>query len=75
MFSSDVGHFDVIDMSDVLHEAHELVDNGLISRAQFREFVFENAARLHSSTDPNFFSDTIVEVAVANLTAGSGDSR
>jgi hypothetical protein len=31
IFSSDVGHFDVVDMSAVLEEADELVEHGLIS--------------------------------------------
>src|SRR6185503_9125798 len=30
IFSSDVGHFDVVDMSQVLEEAYELVEHGLI---------------------------------------------
>ncbi len=65
MFSSDVGHFDVIDMSEVLEEAHELLDDGLITEANFREFVFTNTARLHTALNPNFFKGTVVEDAVA----------
>src|SRR5262249_60726785 len=38
IFSSDVGHFDVTDMTEVLEEAHELVDHELITRDDFREF-------------------------------------
>ncbi len=34
LYSSDIGHFDVIDMRDPLAEAHELVDDGLITRGQ-----------------------------------------
>ena len=48
IFSSDVGHFDVTDMTEVLEEAHELVEHGLITTDDFREFVFGNAARLHT---------------------------
>jgi hypothetical protein len=47
MLGSDLGHFDVTDMRDVLAEAHELVDEGLISEADFRDFSFANAVRLH----------------------------
>ena len=65
MFSSDVGHFDVIDMSGVLEEAYELVEDGLITADHFREFVFTNAARLHTSLNPDFFKGTVVEDAVA----------
>jgi predicted TIM-barrel fold metal-dependent hydrolase len=65
IFSSDVGHFDVTDMSEVLEEAHELVEHGLITMADFREFVFGNAARLHTALNPDFFKGTVVESAVA----------
>ena len=45
IFSSDVGHFDVVDMTEVLEEAWELVEHGLITEDDFREFVFANPAR------------------------------
>lgn len=64
LFSSDVGHFDVIDMTKVLEEAYELIDDGLISEDDFREFVFTYAARLHTSMNPDFFAGTVVEDAV-----------
>jgi predicted TIM-barrel fold metal-dependent hydrolase len=66
IFSSDVGHFDVVDMSEVLEEAYELVEHGLIRADDFREFVFTNAARLHTALNPDFFKGTVVEDAVAN---------
>jgi predicted TIM-barrel fold metal-dependent hydrolase len=65
IFSSDVGHFDVTDMTEVLEEAHELVEHGLITPNDFREFVFTNAARLHTALNPDFFKGTVVEHAVA----------
>jgi predicted TIM-barrel fold metal-dependent hydrolase len=64
MFSSDVSHFDVVDMSEVLEEAYELVDDGLITDEDFRAFVFTNAARLHTALNPDFFKGTVVEDAV-----------
>ena len=67
IFSSDVGHFDVTDMSEVLEEAWELVEHGLIDETDFREFTFENAARLHTAMNPDFFKGTVVEGAVAKL--------
>src|SRR5262249_15175129 len=67
IFSSDVGHFDVVDMNEVLEEAYELVEHGLISSENFREFVFTNAASLHTSLNPDFFRGTVVEEAVAQL--------
>jgi predicted TIM-barrel fold metal-dependent hydrolase len=70
LFSSDVGHFDVTDMTEVLDEAWELVEHGLITESDFREFTFENAARLHTALDGDFFKGTVVEDAVAGLAAG-----
>jgi predicted TIM-barrel fold metal-dependent hydrolase len=67
LFSSDVGHFDVTDMTDVLDEAWELVEHGLVTTENFREFTFENAARLHTALNPDFFKGTVVEGAVAKL--------
>jgi hypothetical protein len=67
LFSSDVGHFDVTDMTEVLHEAWELVEHGRIDEGDFRQFTFENAARLHTALNPDFFEDTAVEGAVAKL--------
>jgi predicted TIM-barrel fold metal-dependent hydrolase len=69
IFSSDVGHFDVVDMSEVLEEAWELVEHGLIEPEDFREFVFTNPARLHTALNPRFFEGTVVEGAVAKLLA------
>ena len=34
IYSSDIGHFDVVDMRDPLPEAYELVEDGLISAGQ-----------------------------------------
>jgi hypothetical protein len=65
IFSSDVGHFDVLDMSEVLEEAWELVEHGLIGEDDFREFVFTNPVRLHTTLNPDFFKGTVVEDAVA----------
>jgi len=65
IFSSDVGHFDVVDMNEVLEEAYELVEHGLISSADFRAFVFTKAASLHTALNPDFFKGTVVEKAVA----------
>jgi predicted TIM-barrel fold metal-dependent hydrolase len=70
IFSSDVGHFDVVDMSEVTAEAYELVEQGLISEEDFRDFVFANPVRLHTALNPDFFKGTVVESAVKRLLAG-----
>ena len=70
IFSSDVGHFDVVDMTEVLEEAYEMVEHGLITEAELREFVFGNPARLHTAMNPDFFKGTVVEGAVVKELAG-----
>jgi predicted TIM-barrel fold metal-dependent hydrolase len=67
MFSSDIGHFDVPDMSRVLEEAYELVEHGLLDDDDFRKFTFTNAAELHAGMNPEFFAGTVLEAAVAEL--------
>jgi hypothetical protein len=63
IFSSDISHFDVTDMTEVLEEAYELVDHGLINEDDFRDFVFANPVTLHGRVNPNFFDGTVVEKA------------
>ncbi|MDX1484514.1 MAG: amidohydrolase family protein [Alphaproteobacteria bacterium] len=67
MFSSDIGHWDVPDMTRVLEEAYELVEKGLLDEAAFRDFVFVNPATLHAGMNPDFFAGTTVEGEVAKL--------
>lgn len=69
IFSSDIGHWDVPDMTEVLEEAHELVEDGVITETDFRDFVFANPAELYAQTNPDFFTGTAVEGAVAKLMA------
>ena len=64
IFSSDVGHFDVPDMTAVLEEAHELVEHEQLDLAQFREFTFSNVVELYTGMNPDFFHDTVVETDV-----------
>lgn len=69
IFSSDIGHWDVADMREVLGEAYELVERGWIDRAQFRDFTFQNAIRLHGSANPLFFRGSVVETPAAAVLA------
>ena len=71
LFGSDIGHWDVPDMREVLAESHEQVDHGHLDRAQYRAFTFGNAARFYTDANPTFFSGTTVESAVAAETATS----
>jgi predicted TIM-barrel fold metal-dependent hydrolase len=60
MFGSDIGHFDVPDMLRPVPEAHELVEDGLITPDDFRDFTFANAVRLWGTQNPRFFAGTVV---------------
>jgi hypothetical protein len=60
IYSSDIGHFDVIDYRHPLPEAYELVEEGHITEDDFRDFVFANAVRLWGTQNPEFFDGTRV---------------
>ena len=67
LFSSDIGHFDVPDMTEVLPEAYELVEHGLLDDDDFRDFVFANAVRFWGEVNPDFFKGTAVEKQAAEV--------
>jgi len=71
IYSSDIGHFDLPDMRDAAREAYELVEDGLITEDDFRDFVFVNPARAKAEVNPDFFKGTRVEAAVDRLLADS----
>jgi hypothetical protein len=54
-------------MRMVLPEAHELVEHGLITADDFRDFTFANAVRLWGTQNPDFFEGTAVDDAAAGL--------
>jgi hypothetical protein len=69
MFASDIGHWDVPDFTGVLPEAWELIEDELVTRDQFSDFMFGNVARLFTGTNPDFFNGTAVESQVRQLLA------
>ena len=66
-FSSDIGHWDVVDMEGVVEEAYELFEHGLIDEGDLRDFMFTNAVQLHARGNPKFFDGTVVESAARSL--------
>ena len=46
IFASDIGHWDVPDIREVLPEAWELVEHGHIDEEEFRAFTYDNARAL-----------------------------
>jgi predicted TIM-barrel fold metal-dependent hydrolase len=75
IFSSDIGHFDVPDMTDVVPEAYELVEHGLITTDDFRDFMFANAVRFWGEVNPDFFKGTVVEKQAAEVLNGGNHVR
>jgi len=73
MFSSDMGHWDVPDMTGILEEAYELVEKKLLDESQFREFVCTNPIRFYTAVNPDFFEGTRVEGEARRVVA-AGDS-
>ncbi len=69
IYSSDIGHFDVIDMRDPLPEAYELVEDGLLTEDNFRDFTFANSVRLWGTQNPKFFEGTRVAKEAAVVLA------
>jgi predicted TIM-barrel fold metal-dependent hydrolase len=65
LLSSDISHWDVPDMSDVLRECYELVERRTIGSDDFRDFVFTNPVKLWAGMNPDFFKGTAVESAAA----------
>jgi hypothetical protein len=74
MFSSDMGHWDVPDMTQVLGEAYELVEDERIGDDDFEDFVFTNPVRFYTSVNPDFFVGTRVEEPAAAVVAAEREA-
>ncbi len=61
MFSSDIGHWDVHHINDVLPEVYEALEDGHLTEQDFREFTFSNVVGLHGKMNADFFKGTKVE--------------
>ena len=76
LLGSDIAHFDVVDATEVLEEAYELVEGGHITEANFLEFTFSNVVQLYRGMNPSFFAGTIVEAeAQAEFAKYQGSSE
>ena len=69
ILGSDIGHWDVPDMTKVMVEAYEMVDDGLATEDDFRDFTFGNVVGMHAGMNPDFFKGTVVEDAVDKFMA------
>src|SRR5262245_25492567 len=70
VFGSDIGHWDVPDMREVLPEAWELVDRGHLDAEEFRDFTFGNVVRFFTAARPDFYAQTAVADAARKLVPG-----
>jgi hypothetical protein len=70
LYSSDMGHWDVPDIRNVVPDAYQLVDDGLMTEDDFKAFVFDNVVEMHTQMNPDFFKGTAVEAAVDKHLAG-----
>ncbi|MFP6733210.1 MAG: amidohydrolase family protein [Rhodospirillales bacterium] len=69
ILGSDIGHWDVPDMTKVMVEAYEMVEHGFISDEDFRDFTFTNVVEMHTGMNPDFFKGTVVEGDVGKFMA------
>ena len=76
LLGSDIADFDVIDATEVLEEAYELVGDGHITEHDFRELTFSNVVQLYRGMNPSFFAGTVVEAeAEAEFAKYQGSAR
>jgi hypothetical protein len=72
VLSSDISHWDVPEMNRAVAESVALLDDGLLSEEQLREFLFVNPVRLYGRANPAFFDGTpLAAEAERVLAAGS----
>jgi len=69
ILGSDIGHWDVPDVTQVLPEAYELVERGRLTPEQLRAFLFENPVSLFAGANPRFFEGTRVAPSLPGLRA------
>jgi MoxR-like ATPase len=69
--------FDEIEKAhpDVLNMLLQVLEDGHITDANFREFTFSNVVQLYRGMNPSFFAGTVVEAeADAEFATYQGDS-
>ena len=65
LFGSDIGHWDVPEIEDVLVEAFELVEDGVVAEEDFRRFAFASPVAFWTANNPRFFEGSAVAEAAA----------
>jgi predicted TIM-barrel fold metal-dependent hydrolase len=62
---SDLGHWDVNDMREIVEEAYENVERGLMTDEEFRAFTCTHPMQFFAGANPGFFEGTRVETPAA----------
>ncbi len=75
IFSSDIGHWDVTDITSVVAEAFEFVEKNLLTEEDFRDFTFTNPVTFLTGANPEFFRGTVLEKEVDRLIADRRESN
>jgi len=55
-------------MREIVAEAYENVERGLMTDSDFRDFTFNNPLAFFAGSDPDFFKGTRVETAAIPVT-------
>jgi predicted TIM-barrel fold metal-dependent hydrolase len=61
MLSSDIGHWDTVHDTDVVAESYEMVEQGRLSKEDYRDFAFTHAVEYYGGMNPDFFKGTAIE--------------
>jgi predicted TIM-barrel fold metal-dependent hydrolase len=69
ILGSDIGHWDVPDMTKVMVEAYEMVDDGYMTDDDFHDFTYGNVVSMHTGMNPDFFKGTVIEAEVEKYKA------
>lgn len=75
IYSSDVGHWDVPDLTLPLAESRELVKEGVISEADFKAYVFENPYKFYTQANANFFAGTAIAGLLDNVASTTAEKH
>jgi hypothetical protein len=65
VLGSDIGHWDVTDMAQVVAESYEQVERGLLTAEQWRQIVCDNPIEMFTRLNPDFFAGTSIKVPAA----------
>ena len=72
VLGSDIGHWDVTDIANVVCESAAMIDKGVLDAGQWRKMVCDNPIEMFTRLDPGFFVGTSVG---DHITRQSGASR